>query len=372
MEKVLKHGRYIMGPEIDTLEKRLCDLVGVKYTISCSSGTDALVMALMAGGIGPGDAVFTTPFTFFATAEAISMVGATPVFVDIDPETFNISPRNLADAIRAVREDNNAIYPLPDYRGKDAPLSPKAVIAVDLFGLPCDYDALSTIADDNGLLLIEDAAQSLGGAYKGKQAGALGDMGCTSFFPAKPLGCYGDGGAVFTDSDTLAAKLRSIRVHGMGGHKYDNERIGLNARLDTLQAAVLLAKLDIFDEENQLRRQRARTYFDLLNPACPSLFLPSIPKGCVSAWAQYSILAQNTDMRTRIIDGLDKKGIPTMIYYQKPLHLQEAYGGLGYEKVSMPVAEKISSKIFSIPMHPYLDEETIKKVSRAIMDYAQG
>jgi len=269
IQKVLAHGSYIMGPEVKELEQKLASYVGIKHTIGCASGTDALLMALMAYGVGPGDAIFTTPFTFIATAEVISLLGATPVFVDIDPVTFNIDPAKLALAIQAVKANNPSLHPLP-LTPNALPLTPRGVIPVDLFGLPADYDAINAIASDHGLFVIEDAAQSFGAVYKGKRAGALADVACTSFFPAKPLGCYGDGGMCFTDNDELAAALDSIRVHGKGSHKYDNARIGINGRLDTLQAAILLAKFDIFPEEVQLRQNVANRYTALLTPH-PSL-----------------------------------------------------------------------------------------------------
>ena len=263
IQAVLAHGNYIMGPEVKELEDKLAAYVGAKHAIGCASGTDALLLALMAYGVGPGDAVFTTPFTFIATAEVISLLGATPVFVDIDPQTFNLDPAKLELAIQALKQNDQSIYPLPrsnsilDPRSsplkRSAPptsdLQPRGIIAVDLFGLPADYDTINSIAKSHGLLVIEDAAQSFGANYKGKKACALADIACTSFFPAKPLGCYGDGGMCFTDDDTLAEVIKSLRVHGKGGHKYDNVRIGINGRLDTLQAAILLAKFEIFPEE---------------------------------------------------------------------------------------------------------------------------
>ena len=245
---VLRHGNYIMGPEVKQLEAKLAAYTGAKHAISCASGTDALLMALMAYGVKPGDAIFTTPFTFIATAEVISLLGATPVFVDIDPQTFNIDPAKLALAIKALKAGDATLHPLP--LSPDASrLTPRGIIPVDLFGLSADYDAINAIAGQNGLFVIEDAAQSFGATYKGKRACSLGDIGCTSFFPAKPLGCYGDGGMCFTDDDKLAEIMESIRVHGKGGHKYDNVRIGINGRLDTIQAAILLAKFEIFPEE---------------------------------------------------------------------------------------------------------------------------
>lgn len=362
---VLRHGKYIMGPEVKKLEERLADFAGVKHCIGCASGTDALLMALMAMDVGPGDAIFTTPFTFIAAAEVISLLGATPVFVDIDPKTFNIDPDKLEFAIQAVKANNPTIYPFSTnstLKIQNSKLTPKGIIPVDLFGLPSDYDRINAIAKEHGLFVIEDAAQGFGGEYKGKKAGSLADIGCTSFFPAKPLGCYGDGGAVFTDDDVMADSLRSIRVHGKGTHKYDNARIGLNARLDTLQAAVLNAKFDIFPQEIELRNQVASKYTELLAP-CSMLHAPCVPKGYKSAWAQYSLLS---DKKDQIQATLKEKGIPTAVYYPKPLHLQTAFAYLGYKEGDMPVSEDCSKRIFSLPMHPYLETKEIERICRII------
>jgi dTDP-4-amino-4,6-dideoxygalactose transaminase len=252
IQAVLSHGKYIMGPEIKELEERLAEFVGVEHGIACSSGTDALLLALMTYDVGPGDAVFTSPFTFIATAEVISLLGATPVFVDIDPKTFNIDPKSLERAIAALQKGSSD-YPLPSIT--DTSSTPKGIIAVDLFGLPADYDAINSIAKKHGLFVIEDAAQSFGAEYKGKRACSLADIACTSFFPAKPLGCYGDGGMCFTGDENLAQTMRSLSVHGQGHHKYENVRIGINGRLDTLQAAILHAKFDIFPKEIELRQE---------------------------------------------------------------------------------------------------------------------
>lgn len=355
---VLDHGKYIMGPEISELEKRLAKFAGVKHCIGCASGTDALLMALMAEKVGPGDAIFTTPFTFIATAEVISLLGATPVFVDIDPKTFNLDPDKLALAIKSLKSNDSSLHALP--------LTPRGIIPVDLFGLPCDYDSINGIAKEHGLFLIEDAAQGLGGEYKGRKAGALADVGCASFFPAKPLGAYGDGGAVFTDSDEMADKLASIRVHGQGEDKYNNVCIGLNARLDTMQAAILLAKLDIFPEEIELRQQVAQRYTELLTPYA-MLHAPCVPEGYKSVWAQYSLLAESPESRANIQESLKKAGIPTAVYYPKPLHLQTAFAGLGYKEGDFPITEDISNRIFSLPMHPYLKENEIERICAVIV-----
>jgi len=354
IREVLAHGKYIMGPEITELEDEMARFVGVKHVLSCSSGTDALLMALMAYGIGPGDAVFTSPFTFIATAEVIALLGATPVFVDIDPTTFNMGPSKLALAIRAVQENDPSIYPLP--KAGNSKLNPKGIIGVDIFGLPADYERINAIARDEDLFVIEDAAQSFGGTCNGRKAGALADVAATSFFPAKPLGCYGDGGAVLTDNDDLADVMESIRVHGKGKEKYDNVRIGINGRMDTLQAAILLEKLAIFPDELRARDRIARRYSHGL---AEFVQVPRVPEGYTSAWAQYSIVP---DSREGMQEALRKADIPTAIYYPKPLHLQDAFSDLGYTHGVFPVSEEISRKIFSLPMHPYMREEVIERI----------
>ena len=348
IQRVLAHGQYIMGPEIQELETRLAAYVGVKHAISCSSGTDALLMPLMAYGVGPGDAIFTTPFTFIATAEVIQLLGATPVFVDIDPKTFNLDPEALAEAVSRLGQNPGTAH-----------LKPKGIIPVDLFGQPADYDRIHAIAQGHGLFVLEDAAQSFGATYKGRRAGALSEVAATSFFPAKPLGCYGDGGAVFTDDDDLAEVLGSIRVHGQGQHKYENVRIGLNGRLDTLQAAVLLAKLEIFDQEVMARQRVARQYSEALNAVVE---VPFVAPDCTSVWAQYSVLSEHREL---LLQKLQEAQIPTAIYYPLPLHLQRAFAHLGYKPGDFPVSESASRRIFSLPMHPYLgqaDQERIVQV----------
>jgi len=361
MAAVLDHGHYIMGPEIRSLEEKLARYVGVKHAISCASGTDALLLALMAYEIGPGDAVFTTPFTFIATAEVIRLLGATPVFVDIDPLTFNMDTSKLEPAIRALADPETTDSAIPR---SDIPLVPKGIIAVDLFGLPLDYDALNAVAAQYGLFVIEDAAQSFGAEYKGKKACSLTEIGCTSFFPAKPLGCYGDGGMCFTDNENLYQIVDSLRVHGKGAHKYDNVRIGVNGRMDTLQAAVLLAKFDIFPEEIELRQQVSRQYSRLLEKQA-EVKAPDVLSEMKSAWAQYSILAKDESHRSQLQAKLKKAGIPTAVYYPRPLHLQTAFKFLGYQTGDFPVSEDFSSRIFSLPMHPYLsiaDQEKITQI----------
>ena len=366
INKVLDHGNYIMGPEVKQLEAKLAAYTGTKHAISCASGTDALLMALMANGIKPGDVIFTTPFTFIATVEVIALLGARPVFVDVDPRTFNIDPKKLALAIQALKTNDPAIYPLPTIPHSTR-LTPRGIIPVDLFGLPADYDAIAAIAKENGLFVIEDAAQSFGAKYKDKISCSFGDIACTSFFPAKPLGCYGDGGMCFTNDDRLAEVMESIRVHGKGGHKYDNVRIGINGRLDTLQAAILLAKFDIFPEEIELRQAVAQRYTSLLTSNA-SLLTPHIPKGYASAWAQYSLLAENEDHRIALLKKLQDNKIPTAIYYPKPLHMQTAFAYLGYKKGDFPVSEDCASRIFSIPMHPYLKAEDQERIAKVIGD----
>ena len=341
IERVLSHGKYIMGPEIRELEERLAAYVGVKHVVTCSSGTDALLMPLMAHGVGPGDAIFTTPFTFVATAEVIQLLGATPIFVDIDPKTFNIDPAALEKAVSELSKNPNT-----------ASLTPKGIIPVDLFGQPAEYDAINALARQNNLFVLEDAAQSFGGTYKKRRTCSLADVAATSFFPAKPLGGYGDGGAIFTNDEGLADVLRSIRVHGQGSDKYDNIRIGLNGRLDTLQAAILLVKMDIFDQEVEARQKVAERYSRGL---CDLVEVPYVAPHCTSIWAQYSVLS---DRRQILQDKLKAAGIPTAVYYPLPLHLQGAYKHLNYKSGDFPVSEMAAKRIFSLPMHPYLEEST--------------
>ena len=345
-KKILDHGQYILGPEIGELEKQLAAFTGMPHAVSVASGTDALLMPLMVEKIGPGDAVFTTTFTFIATAEVIRLLGATPVFVDIDPHTFNIDPLKLDQAIRRVRSENK--------------LTPRGIIPVDLFGQPAEYEAIQAIADKYSLFVLEDAAQSFGASQQGKKAGALARIGATSFFPAKPLGCYGDGGMIFTDSQDMHDQLLSIRVHGQGTDKYTNVRVGINGRMDSLQAAVLLAKMAIFPEEIELRQEVAARY-DRMLEGCVTV--PTVLAKNRSAWAQYSVLHPQRD---EVIKKLRAAGIPTAIYYPIPLHLQEAFADLGYRAGAFPVAEKIAGEIFSLPMHPYLERDSQEKISEII------
>ena len=347
---VLGHGNFILGPEIKELERVLAEYAGVSHCLSCASGTDALLLTLMAHNVGPGNAIFTTPFTFFATAEVIALLGATPVFVDIDPN-------KLAGTIDGLKNGKHPFAKIPQ------PLKLRGIIPVDIFGLPADYDAINRIAKDNGLFVIEDAAQSFGGTYKGRKSCSLAHVAATSFFPAKPLGCYGDGGAIFTDDKSFFEILASLRVHGQGSDKYENIRIGINGRMDTIQAAIVLAKMEIFSEEVELRQKVAARYASLLKEC--NVVAPAIPEGYSSAWAQYSIQSEN---RHEIMGRLKNADIPTAIYYPKPLHLQTAFSYLGYEKGSMPVSEHVADRIFSVPMHPYLTEEEQARIAACITD----
>ena len=350
IDRVLESGHYILGAEIAELEKQLAEYAGVKHALACSSGTDALLMALMALGIGPGDAVFTTPFTFFATVETIALVGATPVFADIDEATYNIAPAKLEEAILKVERE-----------GK---LKPKAIIPVDLFGLTADYKAIKPLADAHGLAIIEDACQAFGAVDpSGKRAPSLGTIGCTSFFPAKPLGCYGDGGAVFTDDDALYDKMYSILVHGRSSEdRYNNVRLGLNARCDTIQAAVLLAKLKLFPGEVEMRQVVADRYRAGLKDL---VSVQAIPEGCVSVYAQF---CPRSPKFAEIQAALKAADVPTARYYPIPMHLLGATEYLGYKKGDMPVSEACAADIFALPMHPYLKAEDIDRICGVIAD----
>lgn len=340
--EVLAEGRYIGGPQIAELEKQLAGYVGVKHCIACGNGTDALQLALMAWGVGPGDAVFVPDFTFFSSGEVVSAVGATPVFVDVNQRTFNMDPVDLDRALKAVNEN-----------GK---LRPKAVVAVDLFGLPADYPAIEPICEENGLLLLEDGAQGFGGSIEGRMACSFGDISTTSFFPAKPLGCYGDGGAVFTDNDEWAALLRSYAVHGKGAMKYDNVRIGMNSRLDTIQAAILQVKFKAFvDFELDSVERAACWYNDGL--ACSGLTLPIVPKGFRSSWAQYTVQLPEGIDRGRVQKELVEQDIPAMVYYPKPMHDQLAFVDDGICSEDCSVSRKLCETVLSLPMGPYITKE---------------
>jgi len=336
--KVLAHGRYIMGPEVSELEEQMADYVGVKYCIGVSSGTDALLIAMMALGIGPGDEVITTPFTFIATSEMIKLLGAKPVFVDIDPQTYNIDPEKISSAIT----DNT-----------------KLILPVSLYGQCADMDAINTIAKQHNLPVLEDGAQSFGATYKGRKSCNLSTVGCTSFFPSKPLGCYGDGGAIFTNDDVLAKMMCEIRVHGQD-KRYSHPRLGINGRLDTIQAAVLLAKFEIFPDEVMQRDRVGRQYTASINAMQSTIVAPQIRSNCTTVYAQYSIMANN---REQLIAKLNKMNIPTAVHYPVPLHLQPPFYN---NQLNLPVVEDVATKIVSLPMHPYLSTEDIEKVSRAL------
>ena len=345
--RVVDHGQYIMGPEVLELEGRLAKFTGAAEGISCSSGTDALWVPLLALGVGPGDAVFLPSWTFTATAEVVCLVGASPVFVDVDLDTMNMAPRSLDAAIRLVREE-----------GK---LTPRLVIPVDLFGLPADYEAINAIARKEGMKVLADAAQSFGGAQGNRRVGVLADVTATSFFPAKPLGCWGDGGAMFTDDPEVAEALLSIRIHGRGAHgKYDNVRIGANARLDTLQAAVLIEKLAIFEDELAERQRVAERYSDGLGT---SVTVPRVPAGSVSSWAQYTI---RTNRRDELRRGLAERGIRTEIYYPRPLHMQPPYRDYPVAPGGLPVTERLKDEVLSLPMHPYLTAKQCEYICSAV------
>ena len=351
MLSVLSEGRYIGGPEVGELESRLAQYVGVKHCITCANGTDALQLALMAWGIGPGDAVFVPDFTFFASGEAPALLGATPVFVDVDIITFNLDPGKLDEAVNFVE--------------KETGFTPKAVIAVDLFGLCADYPAIRKICSDHSLLLLEDGAQGFGGSIADQMACSFGDISSTSFFPAKPLGCYGDGGAVFTDVDEWAELLRSYAVHGKGTMKYDNVRVGINSRLDTVQAAVLLAKLEVFEAEVEAVGGVATLYDDML--AGSDLALPQIPEGFFSSWAQYTVRLPEGMPRDDLQAKLRNVGIPTMVYYPKPMHLQKAFEGSCLCFEGCPVTEELCSTVLSLPMGPYIDENQAATVCSQLL-----
>lgn len=351
--RVLDHGKYIMGPEVAELEAALCEFVDAKHCITVSNGTDALVASYMALGVGPGDAVITTPFTFFATVEAIMMVGATPVFADIDPATFNICPNEIEKAIKLVRTENK--------------LNLKGICPVDLFGLCADYTLINQIAQQHGLFVLQDAAQSFGATHNGRRAPTHGTIGIASFFPAKPLGCYGDGGAVFTDDDELAHVLRSIRVHGKGTDKYDNVRVGQNCRLNTIQAAILLEKLKIYQSELDARQTVSNEYAKQLAQLniqhYAGITIPTSPRGSISAWAQFTIGIKNRDS---LIASLNSNAIPTAVYYKTPSHLLGACSSLGHISGEHPVSEFSCKQAVSLPFHPYLNTATISQVVNSI------
>lgn len=345
-------GRYIMGPAVRELEKQLSAYVGVAHCLTCANGTDALTLALKAWGIGPGDAVFVPDFTFFSSAEVVSLEGATPVLVDVDPSTYNIDPDRLEQAIEAVMAEGR--------------LAPKVIVAVDLFGLPANYPALRAIADRYHLWILEDGAQGFGGAIQGQRACSFGDISTTSFFPAKPLGCYGDGGAVFTDNDQWAALIASYRVHGKGTDKYDNVRVGMNSRLDTLQAAVLQVKLRAFQEQEWMRVNAvAASYTAQLQAYVRT---PFVPEGYSSSWAQYTIQLPDRAVRDALQRRLKEAGVPSMVYYPKPMHAQSVFSGpQGAVAMDCPCASVLPDRVLSLPMHPYLTEEEVMRVCEIII-----
>jgi dTDP-4-amino-4,6-dideoxygalactose transaminase len=348
LARVTEHCQFILGPEVRALEAELARFCGARHAVSCASGTDALVLVLMAKGIGPGDAVICPSFTFCATAEVVALLGATPVFADVDEATFNIDPGSLERAIA---------------KAKRLGLKPKAVIPVDLFGLPADHDAIAAIAAADSMFVLDDAAQSFGAAYHGRPLGTFGLATSTSFFPAKPLGCYGDGGAIFTDDDELAALLVSLRVHGQSTtDKYDNVRIGLTGRLDTMQAAVLLEKLKIFPDEIAARNAAAERYSNALGNVAG---VPRVPEGHTSVWAQYTIRVE-PGRRAALAGALTDEGIPTAIYYPKPLHRQTAYERCPYAEGGLPVSDRLAEEVISLPMHAYLDEPTQDRIIDAV------
>lgn len=355
---IVAGGTFIMGKAVTELEQQLSEYVGVRHCLTCANGTDALTLALKAWGIGPGDAVFVPDFTFFSSAEVVPLEGATPIFVDVCEETFNLDASDLERAVREVLNEGR--------------LRPRAVVAVDLFGLPADFPAIRAVADKYGLLILEDGAQGFGGSIDGKRACSFGDIATTSFFPAKPLGCYGDGGAVFTDNDEWAALIESYRVHGKGTFKYDNVRIGLNSRLDTLQAAVLQVKLKAFtDYELDAVNAAAEQYTSLLchpERSEASVATPVIPAGFRSSWAQYTLRLAGPEQRDALQAALKASGIPSMVYYPKPMHLQTAFAPPASR---CPVATSLCGRVLSLPMHPYITEEDIETVCSAVLNYVK-
>lgn len=349
MLRVVDHGQYIMGPEVRTLERQLAAFTGARHVVTCANGTDALTLVLMAWGIGPGDAVLVPSFTFVATAEAPALLGATPVFCDVEPDRFTLSPESLERGIAAARALG---------------LTPRVVIPVDLFGQPADYRRLAPIAAAHGLRVLADAAQGLGATLDGRAVGTLADATATSFFPAKPLGCYGDGGAVFTEDDALAETLGSLRLHGKGSHKYDNARIGVNSRLDTLQAAILIEKLSLFGEELAARAAVAGRYTAGLAGVAT---VPAVVAGATSAWAQYTLRLPD---RARVAAALQAEGIPTAIYYPVPLHRQPAYQAFPADPAGLAVSDRLAGEVLSLPMHPYLDPVTQDRIINAVLRVA--
>lgn len=355
IQEVINDGNFIQGNQVKELEERLADYVGVKHCITCANGTDALQLALMAWGVGSGDAVFVPDFTFFSSGEVVSAVGAIPIFVDVDSDTYNISINSLIKMIEKVV--NDGIY------------KPRVIVAVDLFGQPADYNELRKTADKYGMYILEDSAQGFGGMLGDKRDCSFGDISTTSFFPAKPLGCYGDGGAVFTDNSEWDELIRSYKVHGKGSSKYDNIRIGMNSRLDTLQAAVLLAKLPVFaGEELENEQKIALKYTEKLKEYVK---VPVIRDGFYSSWAQYTIQLKNSKMRDGLQKYLKDLGIPAMIYYQKPMHLQKAFDNSIYNDDDYPNTNRLCDTVLSLPFHPYMSDEDVELVAKSIIEYVE-
>lgn len=349
IQEVVDATHFIIGPQVISLEKELAQYTGTKHCIACGNGTDALQLALMAWEIGEGDAVFVPDFTFFSSGEVVPLTGATPVFVDIEKDTYNISADSLKSAIEYVIQNTD--------------LRPRVIVAVDLFGRPADYQAIRQIAQQYGLLILEDGAQGFGGMADGRKACSFGDISTTSFFPSKPLGCYGDGGAVFTDNDEWADRLASLRVHGKGGDKYDNVRIGMNSRLDTIQAAVLLQKLSFLEEELKICGQVAEKYSERLQNFVK---IPAELGSMRSAWAQYTICLKDTNERERVIAQMKADGIPSAVYYKKPMHRQKAFAGNLIQAVSCENTEYVCARCLSLPFHPYLQEAEIEAVCESL------
>lgn len=356
IQKVLNDGHYIMGQEVKELEEKLAKYVGRKYCATCANGTDALTIAMKVFDIKSGDAVFVPTFTFYSTAEIVSLEGATPIFVDVDERTFNLDSKKLEKAINQVIAENK--------------LTPKAIIPVDLFGQPANFPEIIKIAERYNLRVIEDGAQGFGGEINNKKACSFGDISTTSFFPAKPLGCYGDGGAVFTDDEEMYKKILSIRIHGKGSFKYDNIRVGLNSRLDTIQAAILLPKLEAFENyELENRNKFATLYTAKLKDTVKT---PIVPDGYLSSWAQYTLVLETPEEREHLKDELNKKGIPTMVYYPIPLHKQIVYKDYNFNLEDLKVAEKLSKCVLSLPMHPYMTEEQIENISKTVIEIIEN
>lgn len=350
IQNVIDASHYIMGPEVLELEEALASYVGRKYCLACSSGTSALFIPLYAYDLRENDAVFVSSFTYFASAETVNLAGGTPVFIDSD-ESYNLDLDLLEETIERTKNE-----------GK---LNPRGIVAVDLFGLMPDYERIQKIADKYDLFVISDAAQSFGASFNGKKSCSYGDVAATSFFPAKPLGCYGDGGAIFTDDDELYKLMASIRVHGHGDSKYDNVRIGINGRLDTIQAAILLAKLPLVDKERERKNQIAREYSERLSGA---FHTPIISEACETALAQYTLMASSNEEREKIIKEMKEKGVPIMVYYQTPMHMQKAYNYLGYKAEDLPKSFDYSRRVFSLPMHAYLTDEEIEYICNSLIE----